>query len=288
MSMLSDDDRARLDRIVAALERLAPPAVEAVDLGGASAFVWDARSRGLKPVAALAAQPSELIVGQDRARSRLAANIEHFAAGLPANHVLFWGARGTGKSALMLAIAAEAMARHPALKLVEIRRGEIQSLHDLLPALARSDARVLLYMDDLSFEAADETYKALKSALGGGIEAAGENVLVCATSNRKHLSPRMMAENEDRDAIRRGEAGHELLSLADRFGLSIGFYEPTQAEFLAMVAAHAAHRGVAIDAETLRRRAISWAAERGARSGRTAAQFVADLAAELTVERDRI
>jgi len=267
-----------LARIADALDRLAPAPLDRADLSGSDVFVWDGRLRKLRPIETPPAEPLASLVGLDRAKERLLANLARFADGNRANHVLFWGARGTGKSALLLAAVADAQKTLP-LKLVEARRGELVTLPDLLPALAASGDRVVLFCDDLAFEGSDDVYKALKSALGGGVEAAGENVLVCATSNRRHLAPRTMAENADRDAIRRGEAGHELLSLADRFGLSIGFYEPTQAEYLAIVEARAA--GLPVERDELRKRAVAWAAERGARSGRTAAQFVIDLAGEI-------
>ncbi|MEL6363928.1 MAG: DUF815 domain-containing protein [Pseudomonadota bacterium] len=274
MAKKSEETRAELARIADALERLAPPPPSADILASAQVFIWEGAVRRLRPVSIPSLPEAGVLVGLDRAKARVAGAIEAFAAGRLSNHVLLWGARGTGKSALALGLTCEALAKHAALKLIEVRRDEAASLPDLLPALAGRPERVLLYCDDLSFEAPDATYKALKSALGGGVEAAAENVLVLATSNRKHLAPRAMAENEDRDAIRRGEAGHERLSLADRFGISIGFYELTEAEYLAAVESHAGAAGLAAS-DDLRREARAFAVDRGARSGRTAAQFVA-------------
>lgn len=278
---MTDKTVKTLARIADALERLAPPPPSAEALGSGQVFVWDGPRLRLRPVENPRLPDAGVLVGLERATMRVRGALSAFAAAKPSNHVLLWGARGTGKSALALGLMREALATHAALRLVEVRRDDVASLPDLLPALAGRPERVVLYCDDLSFEAPDATYKALKSALGGGVEAAAENVLVLATSNRKHLAPRAMAENEDREAIRRGEAGHELLSLADRFGVSIGFYELTEKEYLAAVESHAAAAGLALPHDALIAEARAFAMERGARSGRTAAQFVADCAARI-------
>ncbi len=277
---MTDKTVKTLARIADALERLAPPPPSAEALMSGEVFVWDGPRLRLRPVESPRLSDAGVLVGLERATARVRGALIAFAASKPSNHILLWGARGTGKSALALGLMREALAAHATLRLIEVRREDVASLPDLLPALAGRPERVVLYCDDLSFEAPDATYKALKSALGGGVEAAAENVLVLATSNRKHLAPRSMAENEDREAIRRGEAGHELLSLADRFGISIGFYELTEKEYLAAVESHAAAAGLARPRDTLIAEAREFAMERGARSGRTAAQFVAAKAGE--------
>jgi predicted AAA+ superfamily ATPase len=273
-----------LSRIASALERLAPPSVAATVPQVGEAFVWEPAHGGLVAVASVASLPLHLLKGVDFARETLLENTRRFADGLPANNALLWGARGMGKSSLVKAVHAEINAtRHGAgrLALVEIHREEIASLPVLLRFLRPALRRFLLYCDDLSFDKDDTSYKSLKAALEGGIEGRPSNVLFYATSNRRHLMPRDMMENERSTAINPSESVEEKVSLSDRFGLWLGFHNCSQDEYLAMIEAYAAHYGIALAANALKTRAIAWAAGRGARSGRVAWQFIQDLAGEL-------
>jgi hypothetical protein len=272
------DLSALLLRLVTAVERLAPPTLPAVDLDGADAFVWEAPAQELRPVAEVARVPLALLVGIDRVRDILLANTARFAAGRPANNALLWGARGMGKSSLIKAIHGEINGERPgALALIEIHREDVDSLPRLLQRLARCERRCLLFCDDLSFDSGDTTYKSLKAVLEGGIEGRPDNVLFYATSNRRHLMPRDMIENERQTAIHPGEAVEEKVSLSDRFGLWLGFHPCSQDDYLAMVRGYVDHFGLAIAPEQLRREALEWAQTRGARSGRVAWQYVQDL-----------
>lgn len=278
---------AKLDRLIAVLERAAPPAAAPVDLDAADAFVWHAAPPALEPVAKVNRVEMALLKGIDRVRDQLVDNTERFARGLPANNALLWGARGMGKSSLVKAAHAEvdaALARAGSasrLKLVEIHREDIETLPALLTLARNSQHRFLVFCDDLSFDAGDTSYKSLKAVLEGGVEGRPENVLFYATSNRRHLLPRDMIENERATAINPGEAIEEKVSLSDRFGLWLGFHKCSQDEYLAMVGGYAEHLGLAVDADTLRAEALEWATTRGARSGRVAWQFVQDLAGRL-------
>jgi len=265
-------------RLVTAVERLAPPTLPAVDLAGADAFVWEAQAQELRPVAEVARLPLALLVGIDRVRDILRANTERFAAGRPANNALLWGARGMGKSSLIKAIHGAVNETRPhALALIEIHREDVDSLPRLLQRLARCERRCLLFCDDLSFDSGDTTYKSLKAVLEGGIEGRPDNVLFYATSNRRHLMPRDMIENERQTAIHPGEAVEEKVSLSDRFGLWLGFHPCSQDDYLAMVRGYVDHFGLRVAPEQLRREALEWAQTRGARSGRVAWQYVQDL-----------
>ena len=274
---MSEEDKTltQLTRIADALERLAPAPTPAAALSPGG-YVWEGASARLAPAAAIDGPPLSLLRGLDHTRDEVFENLQRFAAGAAANNMLLWGARGTGKSAPVKAAYKQVAAAAP-LALIEVQRDEIASLPALLGLIRQTDMRCVLYCDDLSFETPDTDYKALKAVLEGGLEGRPANVLFVATSNRKHLTPRKMSENEDATAIRRGEAGQESLSLADRFGLSLGFYPPTQDEYLAIVAAYAQHFALEISDEEVRRQALAWAAQRGARSGRTAWQFIQDV-----------
>jgi predicted AAA+ superfamily ATPase len=279
-----------LTRIADALERLAPPPCPAATLEAADAFVWhpDRRFGGgaLAPVRQVARVDIGLLQGVDRARDLLLDNTRRFARGLPANNAMLWGARGMGKSSLVKAAHAAANAEHPgALALIEIAREDIVTLPALLTLLRRSARRCVVFCDDLSFERQDADYKALKSVLDGGIEGRPETVLFYATSNRRHLMPRDMIENEQGSAINPGEATEEKVSLSDRFGLWLGFHNCDQAIYFRMVEGYAAAWGLPVTREVLRAEAVEWAATRGARSGRVAWQFIQDLAGRLGVER---
>jgi uncharacterized protein len=272
-----------LERIAAALERLAPPPPPAPDFAAAEAFVWHADRGWLAPVKRVNRVDIALLRGIDLVRDALVENTERFAKGLPANNALLWGARGMGKSSLVKAVHAEINRanRQAALKLVEIHREDIESLPALMGLLRDAPFRFVVFCDDLSFAAEDTSYKSLKAALEGGIEGRPGNVLFYATSNRRHLLPRDMAENERSTAINPGEAVEEKVSLSDRFGLWLGFHRCSQDEYLAMVFGYADHFGIAAPRQGVERDALEWATTRGARSGRTAWQFIQDLAGRL-------
>ncbi len=271
-----------LVRIADALERLAPGAGAAPDLASADAFVWHAEGGWLAPVAEVSHVALPLLRGIDRVTGILLENTRRFADGLPANNALLWGARGMGKSSLVKAVHAHIAAERPgALALVEIHREDIGSLPGLLALLRDAGRRFVLFCDDLSFDGSDTTYKSLKAVLEGGLEGRPENVVFYATSNRRHLMPRDMIENERSTAISPAEAVEEKVSLSDRFGLWLGFHNCDQATYFEMVEGYAAHFGLEVESGALRRQANEWAVTRGARSGRVAWQFVQDLAGRL-------
>ncbi|MGR3456223.1 ATP-binding protein [Pseudooceanicola sp.] len=266
------------ERIAAALERMAPAPLAAPDFSAADAFVWHVNPERLVPVGRVNRVALDLLVGIDRSRDTLLANTLQFAKGLPANNALLWGARGMGKSSLVKAIHAEVLRQGLGLKIVELQREDLPTVGRLMEILAASEERFLLFCDDLSFSHDDEHYKSLKAVLDGGIAGRPENVLLYATSNRRHLMPRDMIENERGSAINPSEAVEEKVSLSDRFGLWLGFHACDQDSYLAMIRGYCDAFGVAIDDETLRAEAIEWQATRGARSGRVAWQFFTDLA----------
>jgi predicted AAA+ superfamily ATPase len=274
---------AVLQRIAGSLERLAPKSNEAADFRAADAFVWHPAGRTLTPVKRVNRVDMSLLKGIDRVRDLLVENTERFARGLPANNALLWGARGMGKSSLVKAAHAAVNAAIGNLKLVEIHREDIESLPDVMALMRASSHRFIVFCDDLSFDAEDTTYKSLKAVLEGGIEGRPENVIFYATSNRRHLMPREMMDNERSTAINPGEAVEEKVSLSDRFGLWLGFHRCSQDEFLAMVEGYIKHYGVKLDPEVMRAEALEWAATRGSRSGRVAWQYVQDAAGRLGV-----
>lgn len=270
---------AALTRIADALERLAPPAVPVPRFDEATAFVWQADPDRLVPVAHVAGVPLDQLIGIDRSRRTLLDNTLQFARGLGANNALLWGARGMGKSSLVKAVHAEAVAQGLPLVLVEIARDDLHSVGRLLAILgAAPERRFVLFADDLSFSHDDTQYKSLKAVLDGGISGRPANVILYATSNRRHLMPREMIDNERASAIHPGEAVEEKVSLSDRFGLWLGFHPCDQDQFLAMIDGYCAAYGLSIDPGDLRAQAIEWQATRGARSGRVAWQFFTDLA----------
>ncbi|MCB2115818.1 MAG: ATP-binding protein [Rhodobacteraceae bacterium] len=270
---------ALLTRIAEALERLAPAPRAAPDFSRAEAFVWHSDPDRLLPVAEVARVDLSLLLGVDRARDTLLANTSRFARGLPANNALLWGARGMGKSSLVKAVHAAVRAEGTDLKIVELSREDLPSIGRLLAFLRGApEVRFVLFCDDLSFSHDDQHYKALKAVLDGGIEGRPANVIFYATSNRRHLMPRDMIENERSTAISPSEAVEEKVSLSDRFGLWLGFHPCSQDEYLAMIRGYCDAHGVAIGNEDLRAEAIEWQATRGARSGRVAWQFFTDLA----------
>ncbi|GLI22130.1 hypothetical protein GGQ86_000569 [Xanthobacter flavus] len=276
-----------LTRIAGALERLAPPAVPTPDFEAADAFVWHTDPIRFEPVPRVNRVEMDLLQGIDRVRDQLVENTERFARGLPANNALLWGARGMGKSSLVKASHAainRSLAEDGArLKLVEIHREDIETLPALMGLVRGSHHRFIVFCDDLSFDSDDTSYKSLKAVLEGGIEGRPDNVIFYATSNRRHLLPRDMMDNERSTAINPGEAVEEKVSLSDRFGLWLGFHKCSQDEYLAMVAAYVDHHGIPATEEEWRPKALEWATTRGARSGRTAYQFVQDLAGRLGV-----
>jgi uncharacterized protein len=279
---------ARLERIAAALDRLAPPEAALPRFAVADAFVWHPADRRLDPVKRVNRVDMSLLKGIDRVRDLLVENTERFARGLPANNALLWGARGMGKSSLVKAAhaavnAALAGPKRAPLKLIEIHREEIESLPELMALLRPAKERFVVFCDDLSFDAEDTSYKSLKAVLEGGIEGRPDNVIFYATSNRRHLVPRDMMENERSTAINPGEAVEEKVSLSDRFGLWLGFHRCSQDEYLAMVDGYVAHYRIPYAQEALAAEALEWATTRGARSGRVAWQYVQDLAARLGV-----
>jgi predicted AAA+ superfamily ATPase len=250
----------------------------APDFDVASAFVWHTDPDRLAPVAKVNRVDVDLLVGIDRARDTLLANTVQFARGLPANNALLWGARGMGKSSLVKAVHDAVHVSHEQLKIVEVQREDLPSIGRCLNLLRGQDARFILFCDDLSFGNDDAHYKSLKAVLDGGIEGRPDNVVLYATSNRRHLMPRDMIENERSTAISAGEAVEEKVSLSDRFGLWLGFHACDQDQYLAMIRGYCDAHGVEIDAQTLRAEAIEWQATRGSRSGRVAWQYFTDLA----------
>ena len=283
-----------LERIAAMLERIAPPAPRSADLSKTDAFLWRSDLKRLEPVAHVNRVELSLLKGIDQARDLLLDNTERFARDLPANNALLWGARGMGKSSLVKAVHAEVNRRLAGvrgsrpLKLVEIHREDIEALPFLMSLLREDKHQILVFCDDLSFDAGDTSYKSLKAVLEGGIEGRPANVLFYATSNRRHLLPRDMMENERSTAINPGEAVEEKVSLSDRFGLWLGFHKCGQDEFLAMIDAYVSYfeLRLSFSESELHAQALEWATTRGARSGRVAWQFVQDLAGRQGVRID--
>jgi len=284
-----DDAEARviraLETIAAHLSANAPAAAAPESFRDADAFVWHPNGR-LTPVARVSRVELGLLKGIDRMRDILIENTERFADGLPANNALLWGARGMGKSSLVKAAHADINAhRKPAdrLKLIEIHREDIESLPALMDLLRASEFRFIVFCDDLSFDGNDASYKSLKAMLEGGIEGRPDNVILYATSNRRHLLAREMIENERSTAINPGEAVEEKVSLSDRFGLWLGFHRCSQDEYLAMVKGYCGHFGIKLAEQELEREALEWSTTRGSRSGRVAWQFTQELAGRLGV-----
>jgi uncharacterized protein len=282
LTMTDPDLMPLLKRIAQALERLAPSPPPAIDLNATDAFVWHADRNWLEPIHDVNRIELSLLRGIDRVRDILMDNTERFAAGFPANNVLLWGARGTGKSSLVKAAHYAVNQKQPhALALVEIHREDVPSLPRLLALLRSSPRRCLLFCDDLSFDQHDASYKSLKAVLEGGVEGRPPNVVLYATSNRRHLMPRDMIENERSTAINPAEAVEERVSMSDRFGLWLGFHSLDQDTYQAIVRGYAEHYGLEIPVEQLKAEASEWSITRGSRSGRVAWQFIQDLAGRL-------
>ena len=269
---------AALIRIANALERMSPAPLEAPDFAEAEAFLWHTSPDQLEPIAKVSRVDLDLLVGIDRSRDTLLENTLRFARGMSANNALLWGARGMGKSSLVKAVHAQINAQGLPLKVVELQREDLSSVTRLLSLLRGAPYRFLLFCDDLSFSHDDQHYKSLKAVLDGGIAGRPENVIFYATSNRRHLMPRDMIENERSSAINPGEAVEEKVSLSDRFGLWLGFHPCDQDQYLSMIEGYCAAHGVNVDPEVLHAEAIEWQATRGSRSGRVAWQFFVDLA----------
>ena len=289
---MSSPDRDNLDpvlqRIAEALERLAPTPSSAVTLAGADAFVWNPEHDRLDPVHHVNRVDIALLQGISRQAETLYQNTRRFAAGLPANNALLWGARGAGKSSLVKAVhakvnddLAQGQGGATRLALVEIHREDIDTLPACLGLMRASDHKFIVFCDDLSFDHDDTSYKSLKAVLDGGIEGRPDNVIFYATSNRRHLMPRDMMENERSTSINPSEAVEEKVSLSDRFGLWLGFHNGSQDQYLAMVNGYVAHFDLKIEPDALRAEALEWSTTRGARSGRVAWQYVQDLAGRL-------
>ena len=278
--MATHSDNDLFQRIADALDRLAPPAPASRDLARATAYVWHASSARLEPVAKVNRVDLELLKGIDQTRDILLENTRRFAKGLPANNALLWGARGMGKSSLVKALHHAVNAEFGGtLKLIEIHREDIESLPALMSILRGSPKlNFIVFCDDLSFDGQDASYKSLKAALDGGIEGRPENVILYATSNRRHLLPRDMIENEKSTAINPSEAVQEKVSLSDRFGLWLGFHNCSQDEFLEMVDAYADYHRLPLTGIDLHAGAIEWSVTRGSRSGRVAWQYIQDVA----------
>ncbi len=271
-----------LRSIAESLQRLAPPRSHKNDLGVAEAFVWLAEKASLEPVASVSRVHLALLRGIDRPKDILLENTRRFAQGLPANNALLWGARGTGKSSLVKAVHASINeGAQEKIALIEIHREDLPTLPRLLSILRACKRRCVLFCDDLSFDQADASYKSLKAVLEGGIEGRPENVLFYATSNRRHLMPREMIENERSTAINPHEAVEEKVSLSDRFGLWLGFHNCDQETYFEIVEGYADAFGLPIARPELRAEALEWSMTRGARSGRVAWQFIQDLAGRL-------
>ncbi|MBS0237466.1 MAG: ATP-binding protein [Proteobacteria bacterium] len=284
----ADANRPLLERIADALERLSPAPRRTANFTDADAFVWQADTASFEPVPEVSRVPLKLLKGIDRTAGILLDNTRRFAAGLPANNALLWGARGMGKSSLVKAAHADALSLSGGLKLIEIHREDIGSLPKCLAILKATPFRFIVFSDDLSFDHDDTSYKSLKAVLDGGIEGRPKNVIFYATSNRRHLMPRDMIDNERATAINPGEATEEKVSLSDRFGLWLGFHNASQDDYLAMVQAYVEHFGIKVDPNELQRDALEWATTRGARSGRVAWQYVQDLAGRTGTSTDKV
>ena len=280
----------RLERLAAALERMAPPSAPPIDFSLAEAFVWQSAPEAFIPVPRVSRQPLALLKGIERAADQLLDNTFRFAKGFPANNALLWGARGMGKSSLVKAAHAEVRRRlekrpdRDDLKLVEIHREDIDSLPRCLFHMRPAPHRFIVFCDDLSFDHDDTSYKSLKAVLDGGIEGRPDNVLFYATSNRRHLMPRHMMENERSTAINPSESVEEKVSLSDRFGLWLGFHNGSQDQYIEMIRGYAAHYKLHLADDELVRDALEWATTRGGRSGRVAWQYIQDLAGRLSVK----
>ena len=278
-----DVNKETLIRIAEALERISPNIDEKIDLSKSHGFVYDDSIKNLKSVNKISRIPIKLLKGLENQKDILLKNTQNFANNLPANNALLWGAKGTGKSSLVKSVHAEInIQNNEKIKLIEIHREDINNLPYLLSKLANyNENKFILLCDDLSFDAGENTYKSLKSVLDGGIEGKPDNIIFYATSNRRHLMPRDMIENERSTSINPSEAVEEKVSLSDRFGLWIGFHNISQDIYLDIIYGYVKEFDLNIEKSTLRSKALEWSITRGARSGRVAWQFILQLAGEL-------
>ena len=278
-----DINQEILNRIAEALERISPNIDEKIDLSKSDGFIYDDSLKNLKPVKKISRIPIQLLKGLENQKDILLKNTQNFANNLPANNALLWGAKGTGKSSLVKSVHAEInIQNNEKIKLIEIHREDINNLPYLLSKLADyNESKFILLCDDLSFDAGENTYKSLKSVLDGGIEGKPDNIIFYATSNRRHLMPRDMIENERSTSINPSEAVEEKVSLSDRFGLWIGFHNISQDIYLDIIYGYVKEFELNIDSPTLRSKALEWSITRGARSGRVAWQFILQLAGDL-------
>ena len=285
--MFDNNTNSILERIANALERLAPPNKKINNLDHSEGFIFESKSGLIRPVENINRIPISLLQGIENQKETLLVNTLNFSNNLSANNALLWGARGTGKSSLVKAVHKEVINRtkSKSLKLVEIHREDISELPELLLLLSQhKNYRFILLCDDLSFDAGENNYKSLKAALDGGIEGKPNNVIFYATSNRRHLMPREMMENERSTAINPSESVEEKVSLSDRFGLWIGFHNMDQDTFLAIIEAYCKEFKISIEKNKLKSEALEWSITRGARSGRVAWQFFQDLASRQNIK----
>jgi len=284
-AMMDQDLKTLLSRVAEALDRLAPPTPSGADLASAEAYIWHAAGHRLEAIPRVNRVELDLLQGVDRQKETLLDNTRRFAKGLPANNALLWGARGAGKSSLVKAVHAHVnreLGGPPGpLALIEIHREDIPSLPPLLTKIRETKRRFVVFCDDLSFDGEDAAYKSLKAVLEGGIEGRPDNVVFYATSNRRHLMPRDMIDNERSTAINPSEAVEEKVSLSDRFGLWLGFHNSDQDTFFTMIEAYAKRYNLGVPVETLRKQAVEWSVTRGARSGRVAWQFIQEVAGQI-------
>lgn len=272
-----------LMRMADALERLAPAYHFPENLDQAEGFIWEAQLRKLQKIEVIERLPLSCLQGIEHQKQQLLENSRAFAKGLRANNALLWGARGTGKSSLLKAVHGQLITEGLDCAIVEIQREDIQDLPFIMQALKQSDRRFILFCDDLAFEEADASYKSLKAVLEGGLSGRPDNIVFYATSNRRHLMPRQMIDNERDSAINPSEAIEEKISLSDRFGLWIGFHSIDQETYLAMIENYVNFFGLSVDMEQVKSEALTWCIGRGHRSGRTAYQFITNLAGKLGV-----
>ena len=278
----------QLSRIADALEKFSPTDPTAADVEPAGAYVWNHASRRLTAVRKVNRVDLKLLCGVDHQRDSLLSNTIAFVRGFAANNALLWGARGTGKSSLVKAVHGTVTERGMDCALVEVHREDIADLPFLMTYLSRIDRRFIVFTDDLTFDHGDSSYKSLKAALDGGVEGRPDNVIFYATSNRRHLMPRQMIENERSTAINPSESVEESVSLSDRFGLWVGFHSIDQDTFFEIIEGYVSHFGINAEAADVRREALAWSMERGSRSGRVAWQFIIDLAARTETDITRV
>ena len=287
--MIDENLNLKLDQLIAILSRMAPAEAKPLDMDHCDCFVWNPDKLALMPVKHVNRIDIDLIKGVDQARDALIENTRQFANGLPANNVLLWGARGMGKSSLVKSVQAKINEENTdklPLKLIEIHREDIGTLPILLTELRKTPYRSIIFCDDLSFDQDDTSYKSLKAALDGGVEGRPENVVFYATSNRRHLMPREMIDNESSTAVNPSEAIEEKVSLSDRFGLWLGFHKCGQDEYLDMIDGYVRHYGLDEPLDKIHHDALEWATTRGNRSGRVAWQFIMGLAGRLGKKLD--